>query len=61
MYDLVMATSSTTLDFEFLQRILPIEDLREFGYKNTRSTIGGIRSTLLSLENSPIGLAYNVL
>ena len=30
MYDLVIVATSTTLNLEFLQRIAPVEDLREF-------------------------------
>ena len=46
--DLVTATS-TTPDLEFLQRILPIEDLIELWIQNPRSTIRRTRHTLFSL------------
>ena len=36
MYDLVMATTSTTPNLQFLQRILPVEDLREFGVQKPK-------------------------
>ena len=59
VFDLV-ATTFTTPNLEFLQRILPIEDLRELWVQNPRSTIIGTRCTLLSLK-PPLRLAYNVL
>ena len=46
--DLVTATS-TTPNLEFLQRILPIEDLIELWMQNPRSTIRGTRHTIFSL------------
>ena len=47
----MMAATSTISDLKFLQRILPIEDLREFWYRNSRSTIFSTRYTLLSTYN----------
>ena len=45
----LVTTTSTTPDLEFLQRILPIEDLIELWIQNPRSTIRGTKHTLFSL------------